>query len=75
MILLGSLCICLVLVGLAFRRQLRTALEGLRLRLFGVPVRVPSRPVRPLPPRPVAAPSRPGSLSLPPPRFINRAGP
>src|SRR5262249_5933848 len=56
MILFGCLCLCLVLIGLAFRRQVGTALWDLRLRLFGVPVRAPARPVRPAPSRPVAVP-------------------
>jgi hypothetical protein len=72
MILIGCLCVCLVLVGLAFRRPLGTALEELRLRLFGVPARVPNRPARLVPARPVAFPDRLGSV--PPPR-TTRAGP
>lgn len=72
MILFGCLCFCLVLALLAFSRQLGSALEGLRLRLFGVPVRVPARPAQLLPDRPVA--SVPWRGSIPPVRF-KRAGP
>ena len=73
MILFGCLCLCLVLIGLAFRRQAGTALSVLRLRLFGVPARVPARPVRPAPSRPVAV--HPWHGAVPPPRIVSRSGP
>jgi len=58
MILLVSLCLCLVLGGLAFRHQVRAAVEDLRLTLFGVRVKVPARPAHPASDRPVVAASR-----------------
>jgi hypothetical protein len=74
MILFWCVCVCLVLGKLAFRHEIRAALEGLRLMLFGVPVRVPfRRQVLPVPDRPVAFPSRLGSV--PPPRVRTRGGP
>ena len=36
--------VALVFGGLLLRREIRAALEGLRLFWFGVPVRVPARP-------------------------------
>jgi hypothetical protein len=44
MILFVCLCLCLVLAGLAMSQLIQAALEDLRLALFGVRVRVPSRP-------------------------------
>jgi hypothetical protein len=74
MILFWCACVCLMLGGLAFRQEVRAALEGLRLRLFGVRVRVPlRREPLPAPDRPVAFPSRQGSV--PPPRVRTRGGP
>jgi hypothetical protein len=73
MILFGCLCLCLVLIGLAFHRQAGTALLVLRLRLFGVPARAPARPLRPAPNRPVAVP--PWHGAVPPPRIVSRSGP
>ncbi len=73
MILISFLCVCLMLAGLAFRHTIRTTLEGFRLFLFGVPVRVPVRRPLSAPDRPVASPSRLGSL--PPPRVVTRPGP
>jgi hypothetical protein len=73
MTLFWLLCVCLVLAGLAYRRAAAAVLNGLRLQVFGVRVRV-SRPQRlPCPPRaPVASPRH---NFLPPPRTITRAGP
>jgi hypothetical protein len=71
MSLFWLLCLSLVLGGLVFRREVRAALDDLRLTFFGVRVRV-SRPRLPTPPdRPRKAPHD----SLPPPRVITRAGP
>lgn len=56
--LLVFLCLCLVLGGLAFRHQIRAAVEDLRLTLFGVRVKVPARPADPSTDRPVVAASR-----------------
>jgi hypothetical protein len=72
MILFGCLSLCLVLALLALYSHKGTALEALRLRLFGVPVRVPARPAHLLTARLVATKSRPGSL---PPFRFKRAGP
>jgi hypothetical protein len=73
MILFGCLCVCLVLLGLALTRPAAKALEVLRLRLFGVPARVPARPGRRAPKRPVAF--APWHGSVPPPRIVSRSGP
>jgi hypothetical protein len=51
MILFWLLCVSLVLSGWAFRREIVTHLEDLRLHLFGARARVP---------RSLAAPSRKG---------------
>ncbi len=72
MTLFWLLCVSLVLGGLAFRRQVREALDGLWLRLFGVPVRVRAR--RPVPHARSTAPPGQHNL-LPPPRVSSRAGP
>jgi len=68
------LCLCLVLLGLAFRHQVRTTLSDIRLHCFGVRVRVPARPARTARDRPVAPPSHHGSWP-PPVRVETRAGP
>jgi hypothetical protein len=71
MTLLWLLCVCLVLGGLVFRQEVRAALEGLRLRLFGVPVRVRRLPAQPTPD---TSPDRRQDF-FPPPHVITRAGP
>ncbi len=71
MSLFWLLCLSLVLGGLAFRREVRTALGDLRLQLFGVRVRVRRWPV-PVPPD---RPCNPPHDFLPPPRVITRVGP
>ena len=71
MTLFWCLVVSLVLVGLALRREVRKALEGLRLHFFGVPVRVPA-PQAPEPRR-RRAPSS-GYGFLPPPGVSTRAG-
>jgi hypothetical protein len=81
MILIWCLFVCLMLAGLAFRHSIRTTMEGFRLFLFGVPVRVPAR--RPNVSgtlgkragldRSVAPASR--EVLLPPPRVVTRPGP
>jgi hypothetical protein len=71
MTLFWLLCLCLVLGGLALRREVRAALGDLRLALFGV--RVPVRRLRTSGP-----PGRPRNSPhefLPPPRVVTRAGP
>lgn len=72
MILFGCLCLCLVLVWLAVGRPAGTALASARLRLFGAPVRVPTRRGRLAPIRRVASPSL---GAVPPPRIVSRSGP
>jgi hypothetical protein len=71
MILFVCLCLCLVLAGLAFRQPIQAALEDIRLALFGVRVRVPSRPASPRLERP-SVPFRHGIF--PPARAETRAG-
>jgi hypothetical protein len=73
MILFWLLCVCLVLAGLAYRREVAAALHGLRLQLFGVPARVPSPQRLPYPPR--STDPLPAYNFLPPPRVITRLGP
>ena len=72
MILIWCLCVCLVLAGLVFHQRIRAALEEVWLFLFGVPVRVSTRRTLSVPERPVAPPSRLGSV--PPPRVVTRPG-
>ena len=74
MILFWLLCVSLVLGGLAFRREVRTTLDGLWLRLFGAPVRVRTHTPRPTLRACSTAPPRRHDL-LPPPRVSFRAGP
>jgi hypothetical protein len=73
MILFWLLCVCLVLAGLAYRREAAALLNGLRLQIFGVRVRVPTPQRLPYPPRSPVGP--PAHNFLPPPRVITRAGP
>jgi hypothetical protein len=73
MTLIWLLCVCLVLAGLAVRREIAAVLNGLRLRIFGVPVRVPTPRRLPYPPRSAVPP--PEHNFLPPPRVVPRAGP
>lgn len=73
MTLFWLLCVCLVLAGLAVRREVAAVLNGLRLQVFGVRVRVPSPRRLPEPPRSTVPP--PGHYFLPSPRIITRAGP
>jgi hypothetical protein len=73
MILFWCLCVSLVLGGLALRREVRAALEDLRLHLFGVRVRVRRVPTGPAPRRRASPPSR--HDFCPPPRVVGRAGP
>jgi hypothetical protein len=73
MTLFWLLCLCLVLGGLAFRRAVVDTINGLRLQVFGVRVRVPSPQKLPHPPRSVAP--QPARYSLPPPRVRTRPGP
>jgi hypothetical protein len=70
MSLFGLLCLCLVLGGLAFRREVRAVLGDLRLRLFGVRVRV----VRSGPPAAAEHPRNSPPGFLPPPRVRTRPG-
>ena len=63
------LCVSLVLVVLAARREIRAAFEECKLLLFGVRVRV-RRPLGP----PVSARSPPVLHQLPPPRVDTRPG-
>jgi hypothetical protein len=63
--------VSLVLGGWAIRKQAAAALAAVRLRLFGVPVRVPARPA-PRVARRGALPSQWGQL--PPPRVVTRPG-
>jgi hypothetical protein len=73
MTLFWLLCVCLVLIGLAVRRDVAAVLNGLRLQVFGVRARVPSPQRLPYPPRfPVPPPAQ---NVLPPPRVVTRAGP
>jgi len=72
MILFWLLCVCLVLVGLAFRREATALLRELRLQVFGTRVRVPSPLRLPYPPRSTAPP--PAQNLLPPPRVVTRPG-
>jgi hypothetical protein len=70
MILFWLFVVCLVLGGLTWRSAgrgraadaVRAALDGLRLFLFGKPLRAPARQPLLAPDRPVALPSRPGFL-------------
>jgi hypothetical protein len=55
MTLFCLLCVCLVLVGWTVRREVRAALRGMRLWLFGARVRV-GRPPEPPAARRSAAP-------------------
>jgi hypothetical protein len=73
MTLFWCLCVWLVLGVLAFRQTIRAALEGLRLRLFGAPVRVPVRQPLSRSFRRVALPSR--HAYHPPFRVTTRPGP
>ena len=73
MTLFWLLCVCLVLAGLAYRREAAAALHGLRLQIFGVRARVPSPQRLPYPPRSTDLP--PKHNFLPPPRVITRPGP
>src|SRR5262249_14966915 len=73
MILFWCLCACLVFGGLLARRPVRTALEELRLHLFGVRVRVPREQSLPAPHRPGPNPS--GGEYWPAHRVVTRAGP
>jgi len=72
MILLWSVLVSLVLVGWVFRKQAAAALAAVRLRLFGVPVRVPARPAPRAGRRPAALPTQWGHV--PPPRVVTRPG-
>jgi hypothetical protein len=67
------LCVCLVLCGLAFRREVTAVLNGLRLQVFGVRQRVISP--RRLPQSPPPSAPRPTHNFLPPPRVVTRPGP
>lgn len=60
MSLIWCLCVCLVILGLAFRHSVRATLQDLWLHCRGQRVRVPARTVRPFLDRPVAPPSRQG---------------
>jgi len=72
MILFVCLCLCLVLAGLAASQPIQAALEDIRLALFGVRVRVPSRPASFRLERPSV---RVRQGILPPVRAETRAGP
>jgi hypothetical protein len=72
MTLFWFVCVCLVLCGLAVRREVTAVLEGLRLQIFGVRQRA-VRPQRP--PQPPPGAPRPAHYFLPPPRVITRPGP
>ena len=73
MTLFWLLCVCLVLCGLAFRREVTAVLDGLWLQVFGVRQRVVDPRRLPQPPQPSAP--RPSHNFLPPPRVITRPGP
>jgi hypothetical protein len=73
MILFWCLCAWLVFVALLARRQVRAALEELRLHLFGVRVRVRVSKALPTPHRPGHDPS--WKDSWPAHRVVTRAGP
>ncbi len=72
MTLFWLLCVCLVLAGWAYRGAAAAVLNGLRLQVFGVRVRVSRPQRRPYPPRYPEPP--PAQNFLPPPRIITRAG-
>jgi hypothetical protein len=72
MILLWCLFVSLVLGGWVLHKQAVAALAALRLRLFGVPVRVPARPAARVRRRRAALPSQWGQV--PPPRVVTRPG-
>jgi hypothetical protein len=72
MILFWCVFVSLVLGGWAIRKQAAAALAAGRLRLFGVPVRVPARPAPRAARRPAALPSQWGAV--PPPRVVTRPG-
>lgn len=73
MTLLCLLCVSLVLVGWALRREVRATFEAIRLHFFGVRVRVLRRPEPPRTDRHrIAAPAAP---PWPPPIVATRPGP
>jgi hypothetical protein len=72
MTLYWLLCVCLVLAGWAFRREVAAVLNGLRLQVFGVRVRVLRPHRRPYPPRYPEPP--PAQTFMPPPRISTRPG-
>ena len=69
MTLFWLLCVCLVLAGLTVRRELAAVVNGLRLRFFGVRVRVATPRGCPYPPRSAVLP--PEHYFLPPPRLYH----
>jgi hypothetical protein len=73
MTLFWLLCVCLLLGGLAVRRDAAAVLHGLRLRFFGAPVRVKTPP--PPAPPPCSGAPRPAPDFLPTPRVLTRPGP